>query len=176
MRVHNSIAEREGGTALGTKWPKRKLSGQHNSNSKPKIDSRCAKCSKNFTTPRALALHQRNCKFSEFYCDLCEKTFPSGKALGGHRARLHSETRMIIATAQKRDKNGGSNGENVIKFEKQSGKENKKNTLPSGSTRKHGEFFCEICNKEFSNGRALGGHRSNSKLNLILIQTITRKS
>ncbi|GLJ39234.1 hypothetical protein SUGI_0800380 [Cryptomeria japonica] len=71
-----------------------------------------------------------------YHCKTCSKKFMSFQALGGHRASCHNKTRILQGQA------GGFDYENV-----------------AASPVKERLHICPICDRVFTSGQALGGHK-----------------
>ncbi|CAN8313422.1 unnamed protein product [Cochlearia groenlandica] len=76
---------------------------------------------------------------SNHKCSVCDKSFSSYQALGGHKA---SHRKNLSQTHS-----GGGGGED---------QSTATTTVASGSGKSH---VCNICNKSFASGQALGGHK-----------------
>ncbi len=71
-----------------------------------------------------------------YKCDLCGKTFGSGRAFGGHK-NAHKGERNVLAAAQSHSE---------------------LETIPATATPKHKPYDCEFCGKQFTSPQGYGGH------------------
>ncbi|WOL16970.1 hypothetical protein Cni_G25758 [Canna indica] len=102
-------------------------------------------------------------KKSRYQCLLCNKSFRSYQALGGHRS---SHMRMKASLESRTEGNIFKNTieSNAYDEVKQIGKNVDKNAgigIGSKISKKAKEFRCTICFKVFSSGQALGGHKGS---------------
>lgn len=78
-------------------------------------------------------------RLNEHVCNICNRSFKSYQALGGHKAHHNNDKAEDISFTE--EKNGSTR-------------------KPRKSNKVH---QCELCNKIFSQGQALGGHKRHCK-------------
>jgi ribosomal protein S26 len=92
-----------------------------------------------------------------FKCDLCGKSFGSGKALGGHKTS-HRSQNLLQSLIKKHERNRNINKDITVNITW---------SLCSSPRRHHGEkqkHCCQVCMKVFPSDKALYGHmRSHNR-------------
>ncbi|CAK9157820.1 unnamed protein product [Ilex paraguariensis] len=93
----------------------------------------------------------------QYRCSTCEKCFPSHQALGGHRSS-HNKFRIHIQNTIDESSSAAAEVENSI-YPITLLDEIKENEGASSTMMVESTHQCQICNKTFPTGQALGGHK-----------------
>ncbi|KAH0467249.1 hypothetical protein IEQ34_004487 [Dendrobium chrysotoxum] len=97
----------------------------------------------------------KSCKRNKYVCTICDKSFPSYQAFGGHRTS-HGKMKGANKELINQDCDSQTVGKSPENFE---------------------SYKCSICDKAFPTGQALGGHKrshlveGNNSASVVLVST-----
>ncbi|XVF14369.1 hypothetical protein REPUB_Repub09cG0053000 [Reevesia pubescens] len=124
------------------------------------------------STPLNSEMSDDSHKKTKYKCKVCNKTFKSHQALGGHQTIHRKGNSCAVDQIKNCEKITQSNSSPEIeangKLEKveyvENSSEHEMNGVTSYGTRVYKVHECQICFKVFASGQALGGHKKSHNL------------